>query len=87
MDCRVPLQGLAMTFLILAFEAFAEGTTLAKGMAELVLFESFTQVLGGWRVENFCEALFCNVSEGDLTAVIETAGDYAPVVQNSHVRV
>lgn len=85
MDCFVAL---AMTFfIILAFEAFAEGTTLAKGMAELVLFESFTQVLGGRRFKNFREALFCNVSEGDLTAIIEATGDYAPVMQNSYVRV
>ena len=69
-----------MTFLILAFEAFAEVAILAKGVAEFVLFKSFAEVLGGGRVKNFRETLVGNVSEGDLAAVIETAGNYTPVV-------
>ena len=53
---------------------------MTKGMAEFVLFESFAEVLGGRQFKNFREALVGNVSEGDLSAVIEATGDYAPVV-------
>ena len=53
---------------------------MTKGMAEFVLFESFAEILGARRFKNFDEALFGNVSEGDLTAIIEATCDYAPVV-------
>ena len=60
---------------------------MAEGVAQFVLFEPFAQFAGSGRTEDFGQALVGDVPEGDLPAVIETAGDYAPVVEYCHVRV
>ena len=52
-----------------------------------MLCESFADVLCGGRTENFCKALFVNVSESNLSAVVETASDNTPVVEYSYVGV
>ena len=66
-------------------KALAEGTALAMRVAQFVLLESFAEVLGGGQFKNFGEALVGNVSERDLPAMVETASDYAPVVQNCYM--
>ena len=66
-------------------KALAEGTVLAKRVTQFVLLESFAEALGGGRFEDFGEALVGNVSERDLPAMVETASDYAPVVQNCYM--
>ena len=60
---------------------------MAEGVAQFVLFEPFAQFAGEGRAENFGEVLVGDVPEGDLPAVIETAGNYATVVEYGYVRV
>lgn len=60
---------------------------MAEGVAQFVLLESFAYIAGEGSFQNFGEALVGDVPEGDLPAVIETAGDDAPVVEYCHVRV
>ena len=62
-------------------EALAIGTTLAERVPEFVLFETFAYIAGGGRVYNFGETLVGDVPEGNLPAVVKTAGDYPAVVQ------
>ena len=60
---------------------------MAEGVAQFVLLESFAYIAGEGSFQNFGEALVGDVPEGDLPAVIETAGDYAPVVEYGYVRI
>ena len=60
---------------------------MAERVPEFVLFETFAYIAGSGRAEDFGQALVGDVPEGDLPAVIETAGDYAPVVQYGDVRI
>ena len=56
-------------------------------MPEFVLFETFAYIAGGGRVYNFGETLVGDVPEGNLPAVVKTAGDYPAVVQYGDVRI
>ena len=60
---------------------------MAERVPEFVLFEAFAYIAGGRRAENFGQALVGNVPEGDLPAVVETAGDHPAVVQYGNVRI
>jgi hypothetical protein len=68
-------------------EPLAERAFLAEWVAQFVLFEPFAQFAGEGRAENFGEVLVGDVPEGDLPAVIETAGDNPAVMENGHVRI
>ena len=50
-----------------------------------MLRESFADVLCGGRVENFCKALFANVAECNLSAMVKATGDNATVMKNCDV--
>ena len=56
-------------------------------MAQLFLCKSFAEFAGEGRFENVGEALFLDVPEHDLSAVIQAAGDNPSVVENGHVRI
>ena len=60
---------------------------MAEGVAQFVLLESFAYIAGEGSFQDFGQALVGDVPEGDLPAEIETAGDYAPVVEYGYVRV
>ena len=53
---------------------------MTKRVAQFVLFKAFAEALGGGRFENFGEALFLDAAKRNLPAMVETAGDDAPVV-------
>ena len=56
-------------------------------MAQLFLCKSFAEFAGEGRFENVGEALFLDVPERDLPAIIQAAGDNPSVVQDGHVRI
>ena len=60
---------------------------MTKRVAQFVLLESFAEAFGGGRFENFCKTLVGDFSERDLSAMVETAGDDAAIVQNRNMRV
>ena len=59
---------------------------MAEGVPEFVLLESFAYIAGSGRAEDFGQALVGDVPEGDLPAVVKTAGDYPAVVQYGGMR-
>ena len=60
---------------------------MAERVPQFVLLESFAYIAGEGCLQNFGEALVGDVPEGDLPAVVETAGDDAPIVEYGCVRV
>ena len=69
------------------FKSLAEGACLAKWVAEFVLREAFADIAGSGRAENFGEALFFDVAERNLSAMVEAASDYSTVMKNRNVSV
>ena len=60
---------------------------MAKWVAEFVLREAFADIAGSGRVENFGEALFFDVAERDLSAMVKATGDNATIMENGYMRV
>lgn len=60
---------------------------MAERVPQFVLLESFAYIAGEGCLQNFGEALVGDVPEGELPAVVETAGDDAPIVEYGCVRV
>ena len=52
-----------------------------------MLREPFFYVLREWAIDDFGKALFTDVAERNLSAVVEATGDNAPIVENCYVRV
>jgi hypothetical protein len=52
-----------------------------------VLCEAFAQFAGEGRLQDFGKCLFCDVAECNLSAMVETAGNNATVMENGNVRV
>ena len=60
---------------------------MAKWVAEFVLREAFADIAGSGRAENFGEALFFDVAERNLSAMVEATGDNATVMENGYMRI
>jgi hypothetical protein len=69
------------------FETPAVTAFLTERVAQFMLFETFAYIAGSGRAENFGEVLVGDVPEGDLPAVIKTAGDNPAVVEYGYVRI
>ena len=52
-----------------------------------MLREPFFYILRYWTVDDFGKALFADMAERNLSAVVEATGDNATVVENCYVRV
>jgi len=52
-----------------------------------MLREPFFYILHHWAADDFSKALFADVTERNLSAVVEATGDNAPVMENCDVRV
>ena len=69
------------------FEPLAKTASLAEGVAKFVLCKTFADVSGEGRVYDFGKALFGDVSERNLSAMVEAASDYSIVMKNRNVSV
>ena len=52
-----------------------------------MLRKPFFYILRHWTVDDFCKALFANVTEFNLSAMVEATGDNATVMENGYMRV
>jgi hypothetical protein len=52
-----------------------------------VLCEAVFYILRHWTVDDFCKTLFADMSECNLSAMVEATGDNAAVMENGNVRV
>ena len=52
-----------------------------------MLREPFFYILRYWTVDDFGKALFADMAERNLSAVVESTGDNITIVENRYVRV
>ena len=52
-----------------------------------MLREPFFYILRRWTVDNFSKAMFNDVAERNLSAMVKATGDSAAVMENCDVRV
>ena len=68
------------------FESPAIGAGLAEGVAQFALCESFAEALCEFALEDLGKCLGMDVAKFDMPGVVQTAGDYAPVVEDRDLR-
>lgn len=76
----------AFFFISGLLESPAIAAGLAEGVAQFALCESFAEALCEFALEDFAERLGMDVAKFNVSGVIQTAGDYASVVEDRDLR-